>query len=125
MYTLLTSPELPSNTAFTVYTRTLTIALDLVTSCVFDVAMSLLLKGDGAVVVDSQSAGFVITVTTDIVLALRSDSLGLTSIFSALGVWSSSTKMSTGSPTTLVTVPTSVVGVHATVTFSSTFSSDT
>ena len=54
------------------------------TSCVCDVAISLS-KSDGAVVVNSPSAHFVTTVTTDVALALRSDRLGSISTFSPFG----------------------------------------
>ena len=54
------------------------------TSCVCDVAISLS-KSDGAVVVNSPSAHFVTTVTTDVALALRSDRLGSISTFLPFG----------------------------------------
>ena len=56
-----------------------------VRSCVCGVAMTLS-KSDGAVVVNSPSASFVTTVTSDVALALYSDGLGTISTFSALGV---------------------------------------
>ena len=91
--------------------------------CVCGVAMTLS-KSDGAVVVNSPSASFVTTVTSDVALVLRSDGLGSISMFSTLGVWSSSTKVATGSLTPLATGSSSVVGDRATVTFGSTFSSE-
>ena len=76
-------------------------------SCVCGVAM-LLLKSDDAVVVNSPSAHFITTVMTDVALALRSDGLGSISIFSTLGVWSSSTEVTTGCLAPLATGSSSV-----------------
>ena len=64
-------------------------------------------KRDGAVVIDSPSAGFVMSVTSDVVLT---DGVGSISIVSATGVWSGSTKVTTGSSP--------AVGDGTTVTFS-------
>ena len=76
-------------------------------SCVCGVAVSLS-KSDNVVVVNSPSPGFVTTVASSVALALRSDGLGSISIFSVLGVWSSSTKVTMGSFTPLATGSSSV-----------------
>ena len=92
-------------------------------TCVCGVAM--LSKSDGAIVVNSPCTGFVTIVTTDVALELHSDGRGSISIVSALGVWSSTEKVTTGSLTPLATGSSSVVGDGATVTFSSTIASET
>ena len=76
------------------------------------------LKRDSVVVVDSLSAGFVMSVTSDVALALCSDGVGSILIVLALGVWSGSTKVTTGSLIPLATGSFSVVRDSTTVTFS-------
>ena len=76
-------------------------------SCECGVTVSLS-KSDDVVVVNSPSPGFVTTVASDVALALRSDGLGSISIFSTLGVWSSSTKVTTGCLAPLATGSSSV-----------------
>ena len=61
-------------------------------SCVCGFVMSLC-KNDGAIVLNSQSSGFITTVVSDVALALCSDGAGSISIVSASGIWSDSTKV--------------------------------
>ena len=76
-------------------------------------------------VVNSPSAGFVTAVTSDVALALCSDGVSSISIVLALGVWSDSTKVTTGTLTPLATGSSSVVEDGTTVSFSLSIASET